>query len=150
MLSDCVMLILLASTETVQVKEKDSERMQRTISAVVEQVKISSVDTATQLLDEYEAFITDPFNAELAAQLPAALSSSRAAVEVALLQQFGLHQNEEGGQLWQQVQLTVKEEVDAMFSSLQQQIQGAKGMQYNVICFFLYYLISYDTIIYTY
>lgn len=126
------MLILLASTETVQVKEKDSERMQRTISAVVEQVKLSSADAATQLLDEYEPFITDPFNAELAAQLPTALSSSRAAVEVALLQQFRLHQNEEGGELWQLVQLTVKEEVDAMFSSLQQQIQGAKGMRYTV------------------
>ena len=102
--------------------------MQRTISAVVEQVKLSSADAATQLLDEYEPFITDPFNAELSTQLPAALSSSRAAVEAALLQQFGLHQKEEGGELWQQVQLTVKEEVDAMFSSLQQQIQGAKGM----------------------
>ena len=79
---DCIMIV---SAESAQAKEKDTERMQRTISAVVEQVKISSADAATQLLDEYEPFITDTFNAELSTQLPTALSSSRAAVEVALL-----------------------------------------------------------------
>ena len=98
-------------------------------AVLLNRVKSATLAYADEIQQTFAPYIADPFHADHVIQLDSKLRESRAAVQTDVLRAYHRHHNE--ADFWLQIEATVSNELDSLYSSIANAAEKSKGEYLN-------------------